>query len=84
MIRRWFWLDGRLAWPFFAVVVLITLFAVVFDFGWRVLVMPFETYLLVFGLIGAVILIATAGVWLSRRAGAPARERHPSTASKGL
>jgi hypothetical protein len=82
MIRRWFLMDDRLAWPFVAAVVVITVFAVAFDFGWRVLVMPFETYLLVFSLCAAVFVIAIGGMWLLCRGRAAGQERRSSAPSK--
>jgi uncharacterized membrane protein AbrB (regulator of aidB expression) len=70
-------LDSRLSWRFVAAVVLIAGLAVAFDFGWRVLMMPLETYLLIFGLIAAVIVIAIVGTWLLCRARATNREPQP-------
>ena len=67
MIGRWIWVDGRLSWPLVAMVVFISAFAIAFDFGWRVLVLPFETYLLIAVLLAAAIAIVRLGICVLRR-----------------
>lgn len=45
-MKRLFWIDGRLAWPFFFAILLFSISAIGIDFAWRVLVVPFELLLL--------------------------------------
>ena len=62
-----FWVNGRFAWPFVIAVVIATALAMIFDFGWRVLVMSFETYLIASASIVLTVAIAFAVAWLLYR-----------------
>lgn len=64
-MRRLIWVDGRLAWPLVIVVLYLSALVVIFDFGWRILVMPFFSLVLcaaIFGVSGA-LLIAVLVFW---------------------
>jgi len=76
MTGRWFWVDGRFAWPFVVAVAIVTALVMMFDFGWRVLIMPFESYLILYVVIVAVA-IALAAAWLLYRRRAKRQPRRP-------
>lgn len=47
---RHFWVRGRLSWPFLSMVVFFTLSILVGDYLWRIVVMPFHSFLIYFAL----------------------------------
>ena len=68
-MTRWFWFDGRLSWPFVAVIVFLSLILLLADLVWRVLVIPLETLLALTIAIGVVAILSLIGVNLLLRRG---------------
>lgn len=68
-MMRWFWIDGRFAWPFVTAIVFLSLALLIADFAWRVLVIPLESLVaLVFALCVAFALTGIAlKTWFGRR-----------------
>jgi hypothetical protein len=46
-MTRWFWNNGRLAWPFVAAVVLSSFALLLADLAWRIFVVPAESLALI-------------------------------------
>jgi len=58
-MRRPVWIDGRLAWPLVIAISYLSALVIIFDFSWRILVMPFFALVLaaaVFGVSGAILI----------------------------
>lgn len=51
------WTKGRFSWPFVAVVAYLSVSLVVGDYLWRVLVVPFDTLILILALADAAIAL---------------------------
>ena len=67
-MKRWFWINDRLAWPFVAAVVFATLVLLVTDLIWRVLVMPAEALAaMVIGVCIVAVLIFSGFRFLAER-----------------
>jgi len=67
---RWFWIDGRFSWAFVSAVLFVTLSLLCADFAWRILIVPFESFLLLTIVVDgvlAVILVAAYRLWRARR-----------------
>lgn len=69
---NWIWAEGRLRWPLVALIVYGTVSVVIFDYVWRIVIMPFVT-LLAAGLAayvaGLVILLLLVRLANARRSG---------------
>ena len=61
-MKRWFWVDGRLAWPLVFGMAYLAASLVIADYFWRITVMPFESFAL-YGLAiaGATAILVIAG-----------------------
>ena len=77
-MTRLFWVDGRLSWPLVVTVGFLTLSAVIIDFVWRSLVVPFETLLIYSVICEGVAVILLVGACLQFRRAVRTR-RSPAT-----
>jgi hypothetical protein len=65
-MSRWFWTENRFAWPMVAAIVYLCASLIAVDFAWRVIEMPFDTFLLTaaaIDLAAAAILIGIYRVY---------------------
>ena len=53
-MRSLVWVDGRLSWPLVILIAYVSALMVIFDFCWRILVMPFDQLVLYAVIIGAL------------------------------
>lgn len=72
-MRRLFWAEDRLSWPFVIAVGLLTLSFLILDFVWRTFVMPFETLLIYAAIGNAAVAIIFVGTCLYLRGAVRAR-----------
>ena len=70
-MKRWLWVEGRLAWPPVAAIAYFAVCLVLADYSWRLLVMPFGTFLLYsfFIAAGGAGLLIVFGLLLRRSSG---------------
>ena len=71
---RFFWKDGRLAWPFVVVAAYLATALFLFDLIWRIAKLPIEEFLAVSAAVLAVSSIGLVlAIVLASRAAAPKR-----------
>lgn len=61
-MTKWFWNNGRLAWPFVAAVVLLSFALLLADLAWRIFVVPAESLALI--VAGGCVFLVLALVGL--------------------
>lgn len=65
---RWLWTAGRFGWPFVAVVAYSTVSIILFDYMWRVVLMPFPE-MLVAGFAAWLVGLGVIVVFIRRISG---------------
>jgi hypothetical protein len=68
-MRRLFWVNGRLSWPFVIAVAYVSVSAVILDYVWRVVVIQFDTLLLsaIVAVVAGTILLVLGSYALRRQ-----------------
>ena len=75
-MKRFFWIDGRLSWPFVTAVVFCTVSLIGLDLVWRIVVIQFDTLMIfavVANLVAALILV---GLYFRFRGRQPSTPRN--------
>ena len=54
-MKRFFWINGRLSWPLVISILYVTAALIIFDYVWRVAVIPFNA-LMIYALVTIVAL----------------------------
>jgi hypothetical protein len=62
-VSRLIWRDGRFTWWFVGFVVLFAALWLATDIAWRVIVLPFETFLISAVALDALLLLGYLAVW---------------------
>lgn len=68
-MKRHFWVEGRLSWPFVASVVFATVSLMGLDLVWRIVTIQFDTLLIYAIIVDALVAVLLTGTysWFWRR-----------------